>query len=95
MYKNNTLALCNMCIASVLQVFYTNKKKRGDIMPASKAHIRATIKYETKSYDKLCIRIRKDADITREDIQSAADQAGESVNAYIMEAVKKRMEEEK
>lgn len=61
-------------------------------MPASKAHIRATIKYETKSYDKLCIRIRKDADITREDIQSAADQAGESMNVYVMEAVRRRME---
>ena len=92
MYKNNTLELCNMCIASVLQMFYTNKKKRGDIMPASKAHIRATIKYETKSYDKLCIRIRKDADITREDIQAAADLEGESVNAYVMEAVRRRIE---
>ena len=61
-------------------------------MPASKAHIRATIKYETKSYDKLCIRIRKDADITREDIQEAADLEGESVNAYVMEAVRRRME---
>ena len=64
-------------------------------MPASKAHIRATIKYEAKSYDKLCIRIRKDADITREDIQAAADLEGESVNAYVMEAVRRRIEEEK
>ena len=61
-------------------------------MPASKAHIRATIKYEAKAYDKLCIRIRKDADITREDIQAAADLEGESVNAYVMEAVRRRME---
>lgn len=61
-------------------------------MPTSKAHIRATIKYEAKSYDKLCIRIRKDADITREDIQAAADLEGESVNAYVMEAVRRRME---
>ena len=64
-------------------------------MPTSKSHIRATIKYETKSYDKLCIRIRKDADITREDIQAAADLKGESVNAYVMEAVRRRIEEEK
>ena len=61
-------------------------------MSASKAHIRATIKYEMKSYDKLCIRIRKDADITREDIQAAADLEGESVNTYVMEAVRRRME---
>ena len=64
-------------------------------MTESKAHIRATMKYEPRSYDKLCIRIRKYADITREDIQAAADLKGESVNAYIMEAVKKRIEEEK
>ena len=64
-------------------------------MPTSKAHIRATIKYEAKSYDKLCISIRKDADITREDIQAAADLEGESVNAYVMEVGRRRTEEEK
>lgn len=60
-------------------------------MPVTKAHIRATTKYENKSYDKICIRIRKDADITRDKLQKAADAAGESLNSYVMEAVRQRM----
>ena len=67
------------------------KKKEGEEMPVTKAHIRATTKYENKSYDKICIRIRKDADITRDKLQKAADAAGESLNGYVMEAVRQRM----
>lgn len=58
-----------------------------------KSKIYAT-KYNTKNYDRVLIRIRKDADITRQDIQQAADAAGESVNGYILEAVRQRMEKE-
>lgn len=58
-----------------------------------KSKIYAT-KYNTKNYDRVLIRIRKDADITRQDIQQAADAAGESVNVYVLEAVRQRMEKE-
>lgn len=61
-------------------------------MPTTKAHIRATGKYEAKAYDKVLLRIRKDGDITREAIQNAADQAGQSLNAYILDAVKEKLE---
>lgn len=61
-------------------------------MPITKAGIKAHTKYESKSYDKILVRLRKDADLTRQDIQTAADAAGESVNGYILEAVRQRIE---
>lgn len=64
-------------------------------MGASKAHIKATTKWEAKAYDKILLRIRKNGEITRETIAQAADQAGESVNAYILNAVLDRMNKEK
>ena len=61
-------------------------------MPVSKAHIGATTKFEHNTYDKVTLRIRRDADLTREKVQEAADAAGESLNSYVMEAVRRRME---
>lgn len=61
-------------------------------MPVSKAHIRATTKFEHNTYDKVTLRLRRDADLTRDKLQEAADAAGESLNSYVMEAVRRRME---
>ena len=61
-------------------------------MPSSKAHIRATTEFEHNTYDKVTMRLRRDADLTREKVQEAADAAGESLNSYVMEAVRRRME---
>ena len=55
------------------------------------AHIKATGKYEKKTYDKVLLRIRKDTEPTRETITAAADAVGLSLNAYIMEAVKEKI----
>ena len=60
-------------------------------MPASEAHMRATEKFEAKSYDKILLRIRKDGDLTRADIQHAAEQEGKSINQFIMDAVKEKI----
>ena len=60
-------------------------------MTATKAHIKATGKYEKKAYDKVLLRIRKDTEPTRDTITAAADRAGLSLNAYIMEAVKEKI----
>lgn len=57
----------------------------------SDAQKKATTKYESKTYDKICLRIRKDSDLTRETIQKAADSVGESVNVFIMNAIKQRI----
>lgn len=61
-------------------------------MPQTKAHIRATTKFENKTYDKFCLRIRKDGELTRADIMKAAEASGESLNQFIMTAIKERME---
>ena len=60
----------------------------------SKAQIKSTTKYERNNYDKVTIRLRRDADLTRDKLQEAADAARESVNAYIIEAIRQRMERE-
>jgi len=60
----------------------------------SKAHLRATTKYESKAYEKVSLRIRRDGSngISREDIQREAEKRGESVNEFIIKAIKERIE---
>ena len=58
----------------------------------SEAKKRADSKWESKAYDKVLLRIRKDTEPTRETITAAADKIGLSLNAYIMQAVKEKME---
>lgn len=57
----------------------------------SEAQNRATQKYISSKYEQLSIRIRKDGEITRADIQAAADRAGKSVNQFILDAVKEKI----
>lgn len=59
------------------------------------AQVRAQTKWEAKAYDKVLLRLRKDGDLTREDIQKAADQAGQSLNSYILDAVSEKMNKPK
>ena len=40
----------------------------------------------------MTLRLRRDADLTRDKLQEAADAAGESLNAYIVEAIRQRLE---
>ena len=60
-------------------------------MPKTEAQIRANVKFESKAYDKILIRLRKDrpdpSGLSREIIQKAADAKGLSVNAFILEAI--------
>ena len=57
------------------------------------AQVRATNKYNSKSYDALTIRIRKDGgdEITAEEVKTAADSAGESLNSFILQPIRERM----
>lgn len=50
-------------------------------------------RYEAKTYDKIYVRIRKDgADgATLDQIRAAAAAAGQSVNAWIIEAIRDRL----
>ena len=60
-----------------------------DITPAQR---RAVGRYEAANYDKVLVRLPKGE---REQIKAAADSAGESMNAYILDAVRQRMEHDR
>lgn len=53
-----------------------------------------TQQYIRDNYKQLSIRIPIEGDLTREKIAEAADSEGLSVNAYILEAVREKMERE-
>ncbi len=61
-------------------------------MKISEARHRANEKYNAKAYDEIKLRVPKGQ---KEVIQAAAQQAGESVNAYVAEAIAQRMERER
>ena len=54
------------------------------------AQRKAVGKYEKENYDKVLVRMPKGK---REEIKAAADLAGVSLNAFIMEAIEKRIGE--
>lgn len=58
-------------------------------MATTKAAQAAVKRYEAKAYDKILVRVPKGR---RDEIQAAAEAAGQSVNAYIIEAIDRRME---
>ena len=60
--------------------------------PMSEARKRANAKYNAKAYTKLMVRIRKEDE---EEIRAAIEASGESVNGYIIKAIRQRMERER
>ena len=54
----------------------------------SAAKIAANNRYDRKTYDRFNFRVRKDE---AEQIRTAAAAAGESVNGFILEAVRERI----
>ena len=60
--------------------------------PSTPASVRAHTKYEKKTYQNIRVRVRKDdPELTIEQIQEAADSAGLSMNAYVIQAIKEKM----
>ena len=53
-----------------------------------------TTDYVKDHYERILLRLKTD-ELSRDEIRSAADAAGESVNTFIVEAVRRRIEEEK
>ena len=51
-------------------------------------------KYNAKTYDRFNFRIRKDGTdgFTLEELKAAAEAAGESTNAFILQAIRERMQ---
>ena len=60
-------------------------------MPKTEAQLRATQKYNSKTYDKLSSVVPKG---TKDLIKAAADAAGETISIYIANAIKMRMQAE-
>jgi len=67
-------------------------KKPGETW---KGHVSVAVKteYNRKTYDAITFRIKRDGSdgVTREQIQAAADAAGQSVNQWIIDAVKEKL----
>lgn len=65
-------------------------------MPQSQAHMKATNRFNSKAYEAITIRLRKDktdnSGLSREIIQNAADAAGLSLNAFCLAAIKEKIE---
>ena len=61
-------------------------------MPETEAQKRAHAKYQSKAYDKILLRIRKDTEPTREKIKKKAEASGMSLNAYIVEAIREKID---
>ena len=51
------------------------------------------VRYSAKTYEKVELRIKKNGDdgLTRETIRSAAAAAGQSVNQWILEAIRDKL----
>ena len=58
-------------------------------MPASKAQQKAVAKYMAANYDDIKVRVAKGQ---RERIKAHADANGQSVNAFIVEAINEKIE---
>ena len=52
-------------------------------------------KYNAKTYERLALNLRVDSPQSKKKIEAAAEREGVSVTAYVVEAVRRRMEQEK
>lgn len=73
-------------------LFYKKEEEIKNMGKYNERHKEYTSKYIADNYDTLKVRCKKGY---KEEIKAAADQAGESVNTFIVEAVRRRIEEEK
>ena len=67
-------------------------------MPVSEAQKKATLKFEKEVYKKILLRIRQDgkSDIVNyKELEKAVAESGKSLNGYILEAIKEKIEREK
>ena len=55
-------------------------------MAQTKAHMEATTRYNKKAYDRIELKLRKDAEINGDVLRTHAEAMGESVNAFLLRA---------
>lgn len=61
-------------------------------MPKTEAKARADAKYDKKTYDRLVLKVRKDSELTRDQIRAHAISCGESLNAFVKRAILEAIE---
>ena len=64
-------------------------------MPVSEAQQRAKARYDKKTYDRIGILIRRDAEINGDYIRAHAAAMRESTNSFIVRAIKETVERDK
>lgn len=69
------------------------KKKRKSVYNEYKKTY--TNQYVRENYDRIELNLLKSGDVNKETLRAAAAAAGESINAYVAEAVRRRIESEK
>lgn len=89
--------ICALCTLDAVHKLCYNTvrillKMELDNTAISKARHKANEKWNAKAYDEIKVRVPKGQ---KEIIQSAAERAGESVNAYINAAIAQRMDRER
>lgn len=57
----------------------------------SDAQRRASLKWERENNEKITVKFRRGADPSKEQIRAAAQAAGQSVNAWIIEAIRDKL----
>lgn len=57
----------------------------------SEAQRRASLKWERENVEKITIKLRKDQTPSKDQIRHAADQCGQSVNAWILDAIRDKI----
>jgi len=82
-------------IDNPLKIPHNEPRKEGNNIMANKtpeSKLQATARYHAK-FEQIPFRVRTDGSdgITRESIAQAAEQAGESMNTFIIEAIRQRM----
>ena len=63
-------------------------------MPQTRAHARATARWEKKNYDRALVRLRKDSPVNLNAVRMFATERGESLNGFIVRAITKVMKAE-
>ena len=64
-------------------------------MPVSKAQQRAKARYDKKTYDRIGILIRRDAETNADCIRTHDEAMGESTNGFIVRAIREAVERDK
>ena len=61
-------------------------------MAQRKAHMEATTRYNKKAYDRIELKLRKDADFSGDVLRAHAEATGESINAFLLRAAMETMQ---